>query len=292
MGFAAFVLSTGRCGTQWLARMLDHLYGDRIAVTHEPLQDRYYPRTALVRRQDPDGRSNLLLNVAEHLIQIERQLESTSYVECGHPCWSTVPDLLARFQGRIRIIHLVRHPVPTSCSWLTHGAYQPPAAPHLRPKVLLAPFDAGVRFPEYQRNWPELSPFEKCVYYWLEVNTLALHLQSQKDLPWLQVRYEDLFAGDGLARVLDFLELPPCEDAFGQRDLHVDQFQSITSTWPDWRKIHEHPQAVMLANRYGYSLDDLDESALKRRYLPPAVGEEAASAGDSNPPPAGEFNPG
>ena len=72
MNSATFVLSTGRCGTQWLAEKLASAYGDLLTVTHEPLDNDYRPRLMLGQktplRLDPDSRTTLL----DHVERIER----------------------------------------------------------------------------------------------------------------------------------------------------------------------------------------------------------------------------
>jgi len=52
MNTATFFLSTGRCGTQWIASNLQDLQNDSIVIRHEPLHDRYYPRLMLAN-SDP-----------------------------------------------------------------------------------------------------------------------------------------------------------------------------------------------------------------------------------------------
>lgn len=267
--FAAFILSTGRCGTQWIAQSIGNAYADHVSVEHEPLHDRYDARKMLANRASSTVPPTLTQRVQTHLDGIQRELETRSYLECGHPCWSSIPYLAERFAGRIRIIHLIRHPVFTSYSWLTHGAYQPPLAPHLREKVLLSPHDEGVRFPEYARLWAELSPFEKCLYYWAEVHAFALDLQTRLDARWLRLKYEDVFGGDGIQQLLSFLELPAREVVFEQRTTHVDQFRYLTGAWQDWRLVRKHPHVVRVASQLGYDTDQVDEDALNRRYHSP-----------------------
>lgn len=143
------------------------------------------------------------------------------------------------------------------------------SAPHLREKVLLSPHDEGVRFPEYARLWAELSPFEKCLYYWAEVHAFALDLQTRLDARWLRLKYEDVFGGDGIQQLLSFLELPAREVVFEQRTTHVDQFRYLTGAWQDWRLVRKHPHVVRVASQLGYDTDQVDEDALNRRYHSP-----------------------
>ena len=44
---ATFVISAGRCGTQWLADTLGRHYADLAEVRHEPIDHKYCPRLML-----------------------------------------------------------------------------------------------------------------------------------------------------------------------------------------------------------------------------------------------------
>jgi hypothetical protein len=257
-----FILSTGRCGTQWIARTVADVYADVIDVSHESLGHGYEPRLMLgvsagVADALPDA-------VAAHVDQLAAR--ERPYLECGHPCWSAIPFLRDRFGHRMRVIHLARHPVPTSLSWLTHRAYEAPLLPHLDERVLLSPYDAGVRFGEYRDRWDQLSPFEKCVYYWAEVNALALDTERESETQWLRLSYEALFQGHGLAEMLDFLELPAREAAFDARSVLLDEHRYVTLPGHDWRAIDRHPRAVDIAKKLGYGALDVDDAAMQRRY--------------------------
>ena len=105
MSFAVFILSTGRCGTQWIAKVLADRYGDQLEVEHEPLEDRYRPRQALAEAAEKNP--SLSPEVRVHADAIERRIAVRPYLECGHPCWSSIPFLARRFAGRVRIVHLV-----------------------------------------------------------------------------------------------------------------------------------------------------------------------------------------
>ena len=267
VNFATFILSTGRCGTQWIASSLAAAYADVIEVEHEPLHDRYDARAILAHNDLSNASDALSPKVREHLDNIESQLATRTYLECGHPCWSTIPHLLDRFRDRVRVIHLVRHPVPTCCSWLTHGAFQPPILPHMPEKTLLSPFDEGIQFKEYQQTWGHLQPFEKCLFYWAEVNALGLRLQKQSDVPWLRLRYEDLFQGNGLQNLLAFLNLPPRTNVLQRKNETVDEFKYLSPVWQDCRIIEKHPAVVAVAQQLGYDINDVDDNALRTRYL-------------------------
>lgn len=266
MNFAVFVLSTGRCGTQWLAEHLSHAYSDRFQVEHEPLHNFYNSRRNLLAYTLADLEPEAAEVILPHVESIETCLAQRGYLECGHPCWSAIPALVDRFRGRVRVIHLVRHPLPTSFSWLTHRAYEPPFFPYLPMKTLLSPFDPGVCLPEYREGWEELTPFEKCLYYWAEVNLFGLAQKDALGVPWLQVTYEDLFFADGLERLLAFLDLPLADSLIAARAESVDRFRFTTTTTPDLKALGHHPRIIETARAFGYDPEEVDLAAFHRRY--------------------------
>jgi hypothetical protein len=261
---ALFVLSTGRCGTQWLAEVLGAALGGRAVVRHEPLGDDYAPREMLGAGDDPASVDpELAAFIDEHADEIEQTLATRDYVECGHPLWSTLPYLLRRFAGRARVVHLVRHPVPTAFSWLTHTAYTEPFGKHTPVKVLLSPFDEGVHFTSYRERWESLTPYEKALFYWLEINAFGLRLEAHASVPWLRIRFEDLARGDALVRLLDFAG---AEVRDVPRPGMVDQFRYITDAWADPRLIEQHPDVMEVARVLGYDPLAFDAAKLRRRY--------------------------
>lgn len=277
MPTATFVLSTGRCGTQWLTEALANAMGERARVEHEPLHNRYHPRRMLGAREPEALGEAAARPILTHVADIERELETRDYIETGHPCWSSLPWLARRLAGRIRIVHLVRHPVTTACSWVSHGAFVPPLLPHLPVKELISPEDAGAGFGEYREAWPTLGAFEKCLVYWAEVNAFGLRLERAAATPWLRVRYEDVFSGsgDGLTRLLDFVGAPEGALARIDRGEQVDQHRFALERWPEVERIARHPRIVELAEELGYEATDFSRAGLAARFR---LGESAAGA--------------
>ena len=79
--WATFFLSTGRCGTQWLAGSLDETYSDIAHVEHEPFQDANLPRQMLGTNNPlKTDRPDLLF---DHLAKIKEVLQTKDYIECG-----------------------------------------------------------------------------------------------------------------------------------------------------------------------------------------------------------------
>jgi len=262
---AYFILSTGRCGTQWISDYLQRTCGDHFIVAHEPLHNGYDPRRMLGFRDPIEMEAALTAPAIEHFRKIATLLEAHHYIECGHPCWSVIPYCVHRFQGRVGVIHLVRHPVQTAFSWMTHRAYCPPILPYLKEKVLLSPFDKGVCFHRYGEKWDRLTPYEKALFYWAEVNTFGLALENRSNIPWLRLKFEDLFTGGGVKRLTHFLGIGVGETTFCEN--RVDQYRWGTEHWYDWRLIHHHPEILALAEQFDYQVKDIDEVRLYERYV-------------------------
>jgi hypothetical protein len=151
--------------------------------------------------------------------------------------------------------------VPTALSWVTENAYTPPLAPHLSEKILVSPFDAGARFPGYRERWSTLAPYEKALYYWLEVNALGIAIDRETPAPWLRVRLEDLVTGAALPTLCGFVGAPIVE--VGAR---IDEHRSLTTSWSEPAAIAGHPEVTALAEQLGYDPLAFDRDALSRRY--------------------------
>ena len=254
--FALFVLSTGRCGTQWLAQHLGQACGAFATVTHEPLHEAYHSRQMLgagdPRRLGPEIAAPILA----HLDSVGRCLQKQPYIECGYPCWSSIPWFAEQLGGRLRILHLTRHPVSTAMSWLTHGVYQAPLAAHLKERVLLSPFDDGVELIEYREQWARMSPFEKCLYWWTELHRFGLAQEQRLGLPWLRLRFEDLISGAAIAPLGNFLGMPVDKALEQARTQVVDQHRFVTLERPPPGVMRRHPRVVEMARALGYEADD------------------------------------
>ena len=266
MNFATFILSTGRCGTQWLAKNLHEAYGNRLAVAHEPLFIHYSPRQ-LLGVKDPALCEDAPL-IFKHFNRIEDVLNTVPYIECGWENYGALRYLVERFRGHIRIVHLTRHPMQSASSMVTHHYYtaQRQLMDELNEKALLTPFDDGMSFPEYRNQWETMSPLGKCLYFWLEVHSLGLRLQDELGVPWLRLQSEKLLDGDALPQLLEFLELPHSEKILDARNEWFDRFPLKVSTPLDPLEVQHHPQVIKLAKDLGYDALNVDAQKIKARY--------------------------
>lgn len=264
MTHATFFLSTGRCGTQWAWKNLEEVYADLAVVTHEPILRNYTPRF-LLGLKDP-RKAKFADVILGHAAAIEGWLETKRYVECGWPCYAAIEYFAQRFAGRIRIVHLVRHPIPTATSMLTHSYYRDDVPSVVNTAGLLQPTDAGVSFPDYRDRWARMGRLAKCLYFWMEVNALGLRLERELGVPFLRLKFEELFQADGLDRLLDFLELPRRAAIYAARTHDFDRWHQYTTAKIKPSVIGNHPQIMAVAKQLGYDPLDVDLERLLQRY--------------------------
>src|SRR3954447_13146181 len=109
------VLSTGRCGTQWLTKTLERLHGRELRGEHEPIGPLYAPRRFFRNYKEPEA----LLAVPEVRAHVQAIAASElPYVETGWPLFAGLPLFAALWGSELRVIHLTRHPVPSALSHL------------------------------------------------------------------------------------------------------------------------------------------------------------------------------
>jgi hypothetical protein len=259
-------LTTGRCGTQWLTATLAELY-PHLRVEHEPVGPLYAPRRHFRRWEDPER----ILEEPAVSVHLQKILsERTDYVETGWPLFPVLPYLAREVPERLRVVHFTRHPVPTSLSHLAHSSYAGSARddPFTR-LATLAPTDERVFQPGYGARWETLTPYEKCLYWWTEVNLFGLEFAERAaHIPLLRVAAEPLLAGGPEARqgLLSFLGLPddPRWAEAGQRV--VDRWQHHTAQPVQPELVARHERTVKTAAALGYNALCFDGQALRGRY--------------------------
>lgn len=265
-----FFLSTGRCGTQKLADYLAVHVPLSTVVEHEPLKFNYKPAQALT----PAARAQLLAEtpaIREHFTRLDRLLaDGRDYIETGWPCFAWAPYLAEHYEGHVRFIHLVRHPVYFACSMATHSYYRPDRRNDgfIR-YAQLNPAVEAVNYPEISLIWNNLSVFEKCLYQWLELNKFILDFTQKTAAPTLTVRFEDLIQGNAFTYVADFLGLGESgtEQEFAAE--HVDRGRARTDLPPDPSLVLRHPQVMKLASQLGYDASEFNLEAIRQRYVKP-----------------------
>jgi hypothetical protein len=262
------VVTTPRSGTQWVAETLGAAYQDLALVTHEPIGYAYELRRFL-RGYDRTQELSQIEAVGAHLDEIARLPDDTVYVEAGFPCAAAVPLFYERFGEKLKVVQLLRHPVRTSASLVTHGMYHETHREDLRESIALVPWDEGVFGVYYSGRWAQMSQFEKCLFYWTELHFYGLELSSRyPELPIFRVRFEDLIETPerALAALMDFIGLPYRAEMVKRTQEKIDRFPGQKRERVDASQIRDHALSVVLAERFGYEVD-LDRKAIRNEYF-------------------------
>lgn len=197
MSRAVFVLSTGRCTTQALARAVAGLVPGAV-VEHEGLNARYMPRRvyrkprALARALERSGEIEAKFREIEDLIATGRR-----YVDTGWPVYAWIPYLRSRLVDAMGFVHLVRNPFDFAASMLTHRFYVTSNGRYKKQGVIFGT-DKKLIHSALAAGWEGFSAYEKCLFHWLELNAFGMDCH---DLPGFRglYRFEDVHSGDGVA---------------------------------------------------------------------------------------------
>lgn len=266
MHTATFFIATARSGTQWICHSLRDVFGDLLAVEHEPIKYAYAPKHCL---RNPAALAALRTHptVRQHLDGIHRTLKDRPYVEVGFPAFAAAPLLFEEFGSHLRLVHLSRHPLRAAASIVTHRWFDPRERPDIMADVALTPMDRGVRLHHYADRWPQMNPFEKALFNWTEVHLYGLEVRDQSTIPVLRVRFEDLLTQKAAGfKLLDFLDLPQRSEWDAAATTIVDNFQTKTENRIDWSKTRTLPEMAELAEAFGYDLEAVSERTLRSRY--------------------------
>jgi hypothetical protein len=260
-------LSSGRCGTQWLAAGLRGLYSG-LDVEHEPLGALYKPRRYFRCYSDP-GAILQEPAVLAHVDRIERS--GRPYVETGWPLFPVLPLLAARIPERLRVVHLTGHPVPSALAHVARGAY---AGSHRDDAytryATLGPEDPGVFQPSYGVSWERLTPYEKCLFWWTELHLFGLELPGRQTagIPFMRVKSEEVLSGgrEALEPLLEFMGLP-WRDGWRRHGRQSSaRWQQPADQSIDPLEVHRHPTTAEVARHLGYDVGGLDGGALEAHY--------------------------
>jgi hypothetical protein len=184
--------------------------------------------------------------------------------------FASLPLLALRWPDRLRIVHLTRHPVPTALSHLAHKSYAgSPRDDAYTRLATLGPSDRGVFQPRYAARWEELSPYEKCLFWWTEVHQFGLELPERiPGIPFLRIKSEEIVSGrrPPLQRLLAFMELQWDERWLDHAGRMVDRWHHHSDEEIDPLEVHRHPLTLRVAQELGYDATGFDAGAMKARY--------------------------
>jgi hypothetical protein len=262
------VLSTGRCGTQWLTKTLEDLHGEEVRVEHEPIGPLYAPRRFFRGYAQPEA----VLEVPEVRAHVN-QIASCErpYIETGWPLFAALPLFASVFGSDLRVIHLTRHPVPTAFSHLAHSSYAgSPRDDAYTRLATLGPADPGVFQERYADRWEDLTPYEKCLFWITEVGMFGLEFERRfPGVAFLRIQSEAMLAGDRatLEALIAQMGLDWDERWLERTGTRVDRWHHHTDHDVDPLLIEQHPAAVETAAQLGYDASAVDFGWLRERYV-------------------------
>lgn len=244
---AIFVLSPGRCGTQWLAGTLSNLPGDH-RVKHEPLHLYYTPL-----HNSPVSPLNHNQEIlTKHLTNISELLaEGITYIETGFPCWRHLQWFKEQLSQPVKVIYIHRDPLQNAKSLLKLNAFVPPVLPHIPEKTLFLPTAPDAQLSDYQSRWNTLTPFEKNLYYWAEVQLQAQQYKNNwRPEDWLTLSFESVFTPASLNSIRQFCGIPAPQDESPLEN--VDNFRGVPQSIASDDDLSNHPQIATIARELGY----------------------------------------
>jgi hypothetical protein len=147
------------------------------------LEFRYRPKQTL-RCNRYESILNEVPEVRRHLQHVAEVLESgRAYVETGWPVFSWVPYFHDKYGDRLKLVHLMRHPVYFACSLATHEYYQPDLKNGgFNRYAELSPADKGIIHKGYAAVWKGLSAHEMCLFS-MAGNPYLCRLSYRKLIP-------------------------------------------------------------------------------------------------------------
>ena len=261
------VLSTGRCGTQFLQKWFEYLNEEHIIATHEPLQFEYRPRSVLNGEKYYD----LLAeheNIREHFNKINNYLsDGKTYIETGWPVFAWAPYIKDRFGNDVKFIHVTRHPIRFALSLKSIGFFQEQIRNDGWIKhCQIDPFLRDIKHSRYQTSWNRMSVLERCLYHWLEINEFIWDFCDVCDANHIfRVKSEQMFAKPGSrAELLQFcgIEVKHRINNPGFMDSH----QKDMALDIDIHQIHKSEPLLNMSRKLLYDFLDIDYRKIEKRF--------------------------
>jgi len=248
-----FVVSSGRTGTKAIAQHLSRCYPEVFAV-HEPKPSwrlRMGTTKALCGRGSREELIELLVKLRRELVgRVKRGI----YVE-SNPYLAGFVEVLGNVFEGASVVHVVRDARTYVRSGVNFGAFagMKRLAAEWWPDWFPKPESCG---DARGSKWGEMDAIEKLAWFWSLVNS---HLNRGEQIygrNYLRIKFEELFAADGLERLTDWMGLARSsamiEEAKRER---VNASQGELPEWEKWcgadqHKVMRHCEQLMRV--YGY----------------------------------------
>jgi hypothetical protein len=251
-GPAVFVVSTGRTGTQFLAKT----FGTWGARSHHEPGPWWLRHLSNAHASGAIGEARAVRHL--HKVRDEALAEDGPWFEASCLDHGLVGPLLAAFPDAT-VVQVVRHPVGYVRSAQDWGAYRFGGRPlNVLPYRRLAPpqfrpLDVGERV-----RWVGEDQFERLAWAWAAMNR-AMRTQGEGSPRFRTVRFEDLTDADKgpveLGRLADDLGLSvPADELAGAVEARVNASRPKGAQWSaaQWSRLVE--LTADEASHYGYEV--------------------------------------
>ncbi|MFN8486677.1 MAG: sulfotransferase [Caldilineaceae bacterium] len=244
-----FVLSTGRCGTELLTRILEKC--PNVDVQHQPTPELIYlSKLAYWEAEDRSGCMKLAAFHARYDIIEDCYIRNVIYVETNNRITFYAPYLAELFPNA-QFIHLIRHPGDFVRSGLRRGYYvgsdtdRGRIVPHKNSSIA--------------QQWLLMSQIEKIAWLWNETNSyIEVFKNNVPTRKIMSVRAEDLFSNVTVTeKICEFIGVkPPTHKWIGKRIAKPTNIQ-LTGNISDFTKWPEEKRELLrkwtpLAQHYEY----------------------------------------
>lgn len=229
------IISTGRTGTQFFARLFSDIY-PQVDAYHERGQSR---QVQIATHLYFSGFLSL-----SGLIRIWTYFKGREIETCPKPFHIDANSFLyglamlaPEVYPNLKVVHIVRDPRTYLTSHLNYAVYHPTS------------FVGNYLFPFWQPNpflvkqipWRRfftLSRFEKYAWIWNFKNNVIDQIENS-ETHYLRVRFEDAFdpqaAAAAFRQITDFIGLPPAQNVRERFRKAVNQApKQHFPEWPDW----------------------------------------------------------
>lgn len=249
---SCFILSTGRCGTGLITKILEQ--SPSLLVYHNPQPELNYVSSLVYRTQPSLESLKLAILAARFDLFVHAFQRGRIYVETNNRITFFAPAIAELFP-KAKFIHLIRHPADFVRSGMRREYYQEGIIQHQR----LNPLD--------RQEWQQMSRLEKVAWEWNEINRFIDEFKSScNSSRMMTIKSEDLFSQTELVMaIFNFLDVSDPFKYASPEHIKKQIFEKpvnkqTTGSFPkflDWS--HEEKVSLRriatIASKYGYKLD-------------------------------------
>ncbi|MBM7623041.1 sulfotransferase [Sporohalobacter salinus] len=248
---ACFILSTGRCGTKLLTKIMNG--ADNILSYHEPMPKLiYYSKFAYENQDNLSDTLKILIDGARLEYLAYATLNNKLYFE-GSNRITFFADQLSELFPKAKFIHLIRNPINFTISGLKREWY---CGNDLWEMGRIIPQDNSI-------NWNDMSQVAKIAWLWNETNKFIesfksnLNDQSRIKTIFSEELFNDINVIEEVFNFLDY-SVPYTQDQMEQlitQPVNASEF-SPNLQYKYWSKDQKRAlkKYAKLATKYSYNL--------------------------------------